>query len=68
MSLKIFGKQSFPKLFGRSYQMGHPQSQNHRIVGVERNLCGSSNPTLLPKHVLICLVTPLNFFFQYYVV
>jgi len=26
-----------------------PQSQNHRMVGVGRNLCGSSSPTLLPK-------------------
>jgi len=25
----------------------HPQ--NHRIVGVGRDLCGSSSPTLLPK-------------------
>ena len=25
------------------------KSQNHRMVGVERNLCGSSSPTLLPK-------------------
>jgi len=24
-------------------------SQNHRIVGVGRDLCGSSSPTLLPK-------------------
>ena len=24
-------------------------SQNHRMVGVGRNLCGSSSPTLLPK-------------------
>ena len=29
----------------------HPrsESQNHRIVGVGRDLCGSSGPTLLPK-------------------
>ena len=25
------------------------ESQNHRMVGVGRNLCGSSSPTLLPK-------------------
>ena len=25
------------------------ESQNHRIVGVGRDLCGSSSPTLLPK-------------------
>jgi len=31
------------------------QSQNHRIVGVGRDLCGSSSPTLLPKHVLGCI-------------
>jgi len=24
-------------------------SQNHRVVGVGRDLCGSSSPTLLPK-------------------
>ena len=27
----------------------HIESQNHRIVGVGRDLCGSSSPTLLPK-------------------
>jgi len=26
------------------------ESQNHRIVGVGRDLCGSSSPTPLPKH------------------
>jgi len=26
------------------------ESQNHRMVGVGRDLCGSSSPTLLPKH------------------
>jgi len=26
-----------------------PASQNHRIVGVGRDLCGSSSPTPLPK-------------------
>jgi len=25
------------------------ESQNHRIVGVGRDLCGSSSPTLPPK-------------------
>jgi len=25
------------------------ESQNHRIVGVARDLCGSSSPTPLPK-------------------
>ena len=25
------------------------ESQNHRMVGVGRDLCGSSTPTLLPK-------------------
>jgi len=25
------------------------KSQNHRMVGVGRDLCGSSSPTLLPK-------------------
>jgi len=25
------------------------ESQNHRMVGVGRDLCGSSSPTLLPK-------------------
>jgi len=28
---------------------GHTESQNHRMVGVGRDLCGSSSPTLLPK-------------------
>ena len=27
----------------------HSRSQNHRIVGVGRDLCGSSSPTPLPK-------------------
>jgi len=25
------------------------ESQNHRMVGVGRDLCGSSSPTLLPE-------------------
>ena len=25
------------------------KSQNHRMVGIGRDLCGSSSPTLLPK-------------------
>ena len=29
--------------------LGRAVSQNHRIVGVGRDLCGSSSPTLLPK-------------------
>jgi len=29
------------------------ESQNHRIVGVGRDLCGSSSPTLLPKQDLL---------------
>jgi len=28
---------------------GKQRSQNHRIVGAGRDLCGSSSPTLLPK-------------------
>ena len=28
---------------------GITESQNHRMVGVERDLCGSSSPPLLPK-------------------
>jgi len=28
---------------------GSTESQNHRMVGVGRDLCGSSSPTLLPK-------------------
>ena len=28
---------------------GQVESQNHRMVGVGRDLCGSSSPTLLPK-------------------
>ena len=28
---------------------GLTESQNHRMVGVGRDLCGSSSPTLLPK-------------------
>jgi len=30
---------------------GITESQNHRVVGVGRDLCGSSSPTLLPKHL-----------------
>jgi len=29
--------------------MRFTESQNHRVVGVGRHLCGSSSPTLLPK-------------------
>jgi len=29
--------------------LGDIESQNHRIVGVGRDLCGSSSPTPLPK-------------------
>ena len=32
---------------GREHRV--TESQNHRIVGVGRDLCGSSSPTLLPK-------------------
>ena len=32
------------------------ESQNHRIVGVGRDLCGSSSPTLLPKQAAQDLV------------
>jgi len=32
-----------------SNQMWFILSQNHRIAGVGRDLCGSSSPTLLPK-------------------
>ena len=31
------------------FQMSETESQNHRIVGVRRDLCGSPSPTLLPK-------------------
>ena len=44
---------------GTSLQLDHleaartvvtpPESQNHRMVGVGRDLCGSSSPTPLPK-------------------
>ena len=27
----------------------YTESQNHRMVGIGRDLCGSSSPTLLPK-------------------
>ena len=27
------------------------ETQNHRMFGVGRDLCGSSSPTLLPKHL-----------------
>ena len=33
-------------------KLGHKtitESQNHRMAGVGRDLCGSSSPTLLPK-------------------
>ena len=32
-----------------SWTVSHAQSQYHRMVGVGRDLCGSSSPTLLPK-------------------
>ena len=34
------------RLWGRHH---HRITQNHRMVGVGRDLCGSSSPTLLPK-------------------
>jgi len=33
------------------------ESQNHRIVGVGRDLCGSSSPTLLLKHTMLITLT-----------
>jgi len=33
----------------RSKWRDSTESQNHRMVGVGRDLCGSSSPTLLPK-------------------
>jgi len=34
----------------QKYENPHQEeSQNHRIVGVGRDLCGSSSPTPLPK-------------------
>ena len=43
-----------PALHGTAPRLGcspsqHHESQNHRMVGVGRDLCGSSSPTLLPK-------------------
>ena len=35
-----------------------PQSQNHRMVGIGRDLCGSSSPTLLPKQGKKCSPSP----------
>jgi len=37
--------------FGLNHFNDHriTESQNHRIVGVGRDLCGSSSPTPLPK-------------------
>ena len=34
-------------------------SQNHRMVGVGRDLCGSSSPTLLPKQDRLQQAAPL---------
>jgi len=34
---------------GRAAPIPVTESQNHRMVGVGRDLCGSSSPTLLPK-------------------
>ena len=31
----------------------YKESQNHRVVGVGRDLCGSSSPTPLPKQGLL---------------
>jgi len=37
-------------LVSRAHTQGnHAESQNHRMVGVGRDLCGSSHPTPLPK-------------------
>jgi len=38
-----------PGGWGTTGQVEHQKSQNHRIVGVGRDLCGSSSPTPLPK-------------------
>jgi len=35
--------------FGLSHVLCQQVSQNHRIVGVGRDLCGSSSPIPLPK-------------------
>jgi len=37
------------KSLQNGWDPGITESQNHRIVGVGRDLCGSSSPTLLPK-------------------
>ena len=41
-----FSKQEFLSFFPSEI---FTESQNHRIVGVGRDLCGSSSPTPLPK-------------------
>jgi len=47
--------------FTDNQERGFFMSQNHRIVGAGRDLCGSSRPTHLPKqgqgHYFSCYVT-----------
>jgi len=47
----IIIKQMWIKLKSRALGLpvANTESQNHRIVGVGSDLCGSSSPTLLPK-------------------
>ena len=41
---------NLPSALGKIYRIDWVQkSQNHRMLGVRRDLCGSSSPTLLPK-------------------
>jgi len=47
--LPILGAQSAGSDEGTSIVDRITESQNHRMFGVGRDLCGSSSPTLLPK-------------------
>jgi len=39
--------------FGKNKLVEVTESQNHRMLGVGRDLCGSSSPTPLPKQGLL---------------
>jgi len=47
--LKLFGCSGELQVCFGCHQRSVTESQNHRMFGVGRALCGSSSPTLLPK-------------------
>jgi len=44
-----FSKKTYSNLFLGTENEEESDSQNHRMLGVGRDLCGSSSPTVLPK-------------------